>query len=157
VTQWILIGCDMSLWSLNTKKIKTTKLIFFYTTVTCTRGFSAYYSKLHVSYFYTDQQKIYFTNNNIFKMIPPGVQERRKQQPLYICITILYTIWNSKETRVLLYKVDKKRYTLHPQLPVENQRLICWTRIWLTCNTCNKCDWTRQMEFLNIYTGFWFI
>jgi hypothetical protein len=58
-------------------------------------------------------------------MIPPGVQERRKQQPLYICFTILYTIWNSKETRVLLYKVGKKRYTLHPQLPVENQRLIC--------------------------------
>jgi len=42
-------------------------------------------------------------------MIPPGVQERRKQQPLYICFTILYTIWNSKETRVLLYKVGKKK------------------------------------------------
>jgi hypothetical protein len=126
VTQWILIGCDMSLWSLNTKKIKTTKLIFFYTTVTCTRGFSAYYSKLQVSYFYTDQQKIYFTNNNIFKMIPPGVQERRKQQPLYICFTILYTIWNSKSFVVFIFLVLRDHKDIsHPM------RIHCVTNFFL--------------------------
>lgn len=144
----------MSLWSLNTKKIKTTKLIFSILLLPApVVSLRTIASSMYLIFIRTNRKYILPTITSLRWYL----QECKKGEnnSLYTFVSQFYIQYGIlKRQEFCCIKWAKKRYTLHPQLPVENQRLFCWTRIWLTCN---KCDWTRQMEFLNIYTGFWFI